>query len=77
MHDMKRFLIFFATVFVSVSCVSEASQTHVIDVVPYPNDVQFAQGHFNVKGAYNKKSSGTPSVHRLIFGAEGGIRTLV
>lgn len=48
---MKRFLIFFATVFVSVSCVSEASQTHVIDVVPYPNDVQFAQGQFNVKGA--------------------------
>ena len=48
---MKIFLIFFATVFVSVSCVSEASQTHVIDVVPYPNDVQFAQGQFNVKGA--------------------------
>lgn len=48
---MKIFLIFFATVFVSVSCVSEASETHVIDVVPYPNDVQFAQGQFNVKGA--------------------------
>ena len=45
---MKIFLIFFATVSVLLSC---AERTPVINVVPYPNDVQFAQGQFNVKGA--------------------------
>ena len=45
---MKRLLFFISALSVLLSC---AERTPVINVVPYPNDVQFAQGQFNVKGA--------------------------
>lgn len=48
---MKRTLIFIATVFMAVSCASNAPKALVTDVVPYPNEVQLAEGQFNAKGA--------------------------
>ena len=47
---MKNILLFFAVAF-AVSCATAPIETSVLDVVPYPNDVQMREGLFNAQGA--------------------------
>ena len=47
---MKRIILTLAVVAVA-SCAQEVVKNDVLNVVPYPNDVQFGEGVFNAKGA--------------------------
>ena len=47
---MKKIFLFL-TLAIAVSCTTQVHQSNVLDVVPYPNDVQVGEGVFNAKGA--------------------------
>ena len=47
---MRKILFALTLAFVA-ACGSDKHQSNVLDVVPYPNDVQAGEGEFNAKGA--------------------------
>ena len=47
---MKK-LFLLLTIAIAASCTTQMHQSNVLDVVPYPNDVQVGEGVFNAKGA--------------------------
>ena len=47
---MKRIILTLAVVAVA-SCAQEVVKNDVLNVVPYPNDVQLSEGVFDAKGA--------------------------
>ena len=47
---MKK-LFLLLTIAIAASCATEVHQSNVLDVVPYPNEVQVGEGVFNAKGA--------------------------
>ena len=47
---MKKLLLLLSVAIVA-SCATEVHQSNVLDVVPYPNNVQIGEGVFNAKGA--------------------------
>ncbi len=47
---MKRILFFISLSF-AAACASEVHQSDVLNVIPYPNEVQVGEGVFNAKGA--------------------------
>ena len=48
-HMKKIFL--FLTVALAAACAQEVKQNSVLNVVPFPNEVQMGEGEFNAKGA--------------------------
>ena len=47
---MKK-LFLLLTIAIAASCTTQVYQSNVLDVVPYPNDVQVGEGVFSAKGA--------------------------
>ena len=47
---MKKILLF-ASLALAAACTTEVHQSNVLDVIPYPNEVQVGEGTFNAKGA--------------------------
>ena len=47
---MRKILFALTLAFVA-ACGSDKHQSNVLDVVPYPDDVQAGEGEFNAKGA--------------------------
>ena len=49
-NHMKKILLF-AGLALAAACTTEVRQSNVLDVIPYPNEVQVGEGTFNAKGA--------------------------
>ena len=48
--NMKKIFLFL-TVALAAACAQEVKQNSVLNVVPFPNEVQMGEGEFNAKGA--------------------------
>ena len=53
---MKRIFLFLSLALLA-SCATEVRENSVLNVIPYPNDVQAGEGQFNAKGAAVNYSS--------------------